>query len=68
MKAFRHKNPASVRDAVTALAQNPGKSLPIAGGSDLLGEMKDKIQSPQLLVNLKSIPGLDNAAAPPIMA
>lgn len=59
MKAFQHKNAASVREAVTLLSQNAGKALPIAGGSDLLGEMKDRIETPELVVNLKTIPGLD---------
>ena len=59
MKAFRHKNARTVKEAVTLLQQNAGKALPIAGGSDLLGEMKDYIETPDLLVNLKAIPGLD---------
>lgn len=59
MKAFQHKNAKSVREAVALLAQNQGKALPIAAGSDLLGEMKDGLETPDVLVNLKTIPGLD---------
>jgi xanthine dehydrogenase YagS FAD-binding subunit len=59
MKAFVHKNATSVKDAVALLAQNPGKAMPISAGSDLLGEMKDRIETPEVLVNLKTIPGLD---------
>jgi xanthine dehydrogenase YagS FAD-binding subunit len=59
MKAFQHKNAASVKEAVTLLSQNRGKALPIAGGSDLLGELKDRLETPALVVNLKTIPGLD---------
>ncbi|OFV96441.1 MAG: hypothetical protein A3H28_01905 [Acidobacteria bacterium RIFCSPLOWO2_02_FULL_61_28] len=59
MKAFRHKNARTVKEAVTLLQQSAGKALPIAGGSDLLGEMKDFIETPDLLVNLKAIPGLN---------
>ncbi len=59
MKAFTHKNATSVKEAVSLLAQNPGKALPIAAGSDLLGEMKDWIETPEVVVNLKTIPGLD---------
>ncbi len=59
MKAFSHKNATSVREAVSLLVQNPGQALPVAGGSDLLEEMKDRIQTAELLVNLKTIPGLD---------
>ena len=43
MKAFQHKNATSVKEAVALLAQGAGKALPIAGGSDLLGEMKDLV-------------------------
>jgi len=59
MKAFQHKNAISVREAVTLLAQYQGKALPIAAGSDLLGEMKDWIETPEVVVNLKTIPGLN---------
>ncbi|MBZ5700099.1 MAG: xanthine dehydrogenase family protein subunit M [Acidobacteriia bacterium] len=59
MKAFANKNATSIREAVSLLAQHPGKALPIAAGSDLLGEMKDGIETPEVLVNLKTIPGLD---------
>lgn len=59
MKAFVHKNATSVKDAVSLLAQHPGKAMPIAAGSDLLGEMKDRIETPEVVVNLKTIPGLD---------
>jgi xanthine dehydrogenase YagS FAD-binding subunit len=59
MKAFQHKDAKSVREAVSLLAQHSGKALPIAAGSDLLGEMKDGIETPEVLVNLKTIPGLD---------
>ncbi len=59
MKAFRHKSATSVREAVSLLSQKPGRALPIAGGSDLLEEMKEHIQAPELLVSLRTIPGLD---------
>ena len=59
MKAFRHKNATSLKEAVTLLQQNAGKALPIAGGSDLLGEMKDHIETPELVVSLRTIPGLN---------
>jgi xanthine dehydrogenase YagS FAD-binding subunit len=59
MKAFINKNATSVKEAVSLLSQSSGKALPIAAGSDLLGEMKDWIETPEVLVNLKTIPGLD---------
>ncbi len=59
MKAFINKNATSVKEAVSLLSQSSGKALPVAAGSDLLGEMKDWIETPEVLVNLKTIPGLD---------
>jgi xanthine dehydrogenase YagS FAD-binding subunit len=59
MKAFVHKNATSVKEAVSLLAENLGHAIPIAAGSDLLGEMKDRIVTPEVVVNLKTIPGLD---------
>jgi hypothetical protein len=61
MKSFKHINPKSVREAASILKQYGGKARFIAGGTDLLGEMKDEITRdyPEMIINLKSIPGLD---------
>lgn len=60
MKAFEYVNPGDVRSAVAALTEAGDKSKIIAGGIDLLGEMKDYIRTPDVVVNLKSIPGLNH--------
>ena len=59
MRPFNHLNPSSTAEAAEALKQ-PG-ALAMAGGGDLLGALKDDIgrEYPRLVVNLKSIPGLD---------
>jgi xanthine dehydrogenase YagS FAD-binding subunit len=57
VKAFAYVNPANEKDAVAALKVD-GIALPIAGGQDLLARMKDYIDSPDRLVNVK---GLDAA-------
>ena len=59
MRPFNHLNAASLEEASAALKQ-PG-SLAMAGGGDLLGALKDDIfeEYPRLVVNLKTIPGLD---------
>ena len=59
MRPFNHLNPATLAEAAEALKQ-PG-SVAIAGGGDLLGALKDDIarEYPKVVVNLKSIPGLD---------
>ncbi len=56
MKNFQHVNAPDLETAI-ALLQEPGAKA-IAGGTDLLMEMKDRIQTPALLVNLKAIPDL----------
>ena len=59
MRAFNHLNAFSLEEASAALKQ-PG-ALAMAGGGDLLGALKDDIfeEYPRLVVNLKTIPGLD---------
>ncbi|MDR3148636.1 MAG: FAD binding domain-containing protein [Oscillospiraceae bacterium] len=60
MRAFNHINAKSL-DEATALLKKDG-SVAIAGGGDLLGALKDDIfpDYPKLVVNIKSIPELDN--------
>ncbi|MDR1184764.1 MAG: FAD-dependent oxidoreductase [Coriobacteriales bacterium] len=59
MKLFAHKNPTMLEDAVLALSSETATL--IAGGTDLLGALKDDILRtyPTTVVNLKSIEGLD---------
>ena len=63
MRTFRHVSAESVEEATSILQRSRGKARIIAGGTDLLGEMKDGILPesgyPEVLVNIKSIPGLD---------
>jgi xanthine dehydrogenase YagS FAD-binding subunit len=59
MKAFNHVNATSLAEVRTALAD--GKTNLIAGGTDLLGTLKDNILPtyPSTVINLKTVPGLD---------
>ncbi len=66
MKAFANANPRHLRQAVALLTQarEEGRSASIvAGGSDLLGMVKERLVAPDVLVNLKAINGLDQVAA-----
>jgi len=54
LKAFSYVNPSSEREAVAALKID-GIALPIGGGQDLLARMKDYIDSPDRVVNLKGL-------------
>lgn len=65
MKTFANVNPRDVKDAVSVLKQTreQGRTASIAGGgSDLLGMVKDRLVTPDVLVNLKAIKGLDQIA------
>jgi xanthine dehydrogenase YagS FAD-binding subunit len=55
MQAFEYANPATKEQAVKALTVEGGMALPLAGGTDLLSLMKDLIEVPRRLVNLKSV-------------
>ncbi len=62
MRAFTNSNPKSIREAVGLLnqAHQQGRSASIVGGgSDLLGMVKEHLVEPDVLVNLKTIRGLD---------
>ena len=61
MKNFKHVNARSIDEAVSYLKRYGEKAHVIAGGTDLLGKMKDEIlpRYPEALVNIKTIPGLE---------
>jgi xanthine dehydrogenase YagS FAD-binding subunit len=68
MKAFTNAKPRDVAHAVTIVkqARADNRSVAIAGGgSDLLGMMKERLVTPDVLVSLKSIEGLDQVKAAP---
>jgi xanthine dehydrogenase YagS FAD-binding subunit len=60
MKTFTHFNASTIDEAVSLLRRYQGKASLTAGGTDILGKMKDRILPayPEALVNLKTIPGL----------
>ncbi|MGH9592339.1 MAG: FAD binding domain-containing protein, partial [Bryobacteraceae bacterium] len=65
MKAFANVNPKDLKEATGLLQQasKRGKSASVvAGGSDLLGMVKERLITPDVLVNLKSIRGLGGIA------
>ncbi len=59
MKNFKYLSPGNLKEANNWLGNDRKQVLPIAGGTDLLGLMKDSIEVPEKLVNLKSIPDLN---------
>ena len=61
MKPFTHVDVPSLEEAVCLLRHYEGKGRLIAGGTDLLGVLKDQIlpEYPVALINLKTVPGMD---------
>lgn len=60
MKAFSYMTARSAEDAVE-LVHDGGRFL--AGGVDLLGEMKEGLATPRFVVNVKALPGLRDIVA-----
>ena len=56
MPPFEYASPATQADAFRLLAD--AGAMPLAGGTDLLSLMKDRIVEPRRLVNVKGIPEL----------
>ena len=61
MKSFQHVNAKTAKEAVKLLEKYEGRAKLIAGGTDLLGALKDKIlpEYPEAIINIKTLPGLD---------
>lgn len=60
MKAFRVAQPKTLDGAVSVAGES---SRMLAGGTDLLALMKERVAEPDLLINLKTIPGLGSIEA-----
>lgn len=58
MYQFDYLAPASLSEAVSALAQHGAEARVLAGGTDLLLRMKRGQWTPRVVINLKRIPGL----------
>jgi xanthine dehydrogenase YagS FAD-binding subunit len=61
MKSFANVNARDLKDAVTQLKE--ANAIAVGGGSDLLSMVKEHLVQPDVLVNLKSIRGLDQVSA-----
>ncbi|HEX2368391.1 MAG TPA: xanthine dehydrogenase family protein subunit M [Acidimicrobiia bacterium] len=57
-RSFEYVAPATIDEALTVLADNPGAKV-LAGGMSLLPLMKLRLLSPELVVDIGRIPGLD---------
>jgi xanthine dehydrogenase YagS FAD-binding subunit len=58
MKNFEWTEPQTIEQALAWLVKANGKAVLMAGGTDLLTEIKEGVVEPGLVIDLKSIPGL----------
>lgn len=62
MKEFEYSEPASLDEAVALLRAGPAPASLIAGGTDLMVQMKEHVRQPAHVINIKKIPGMDDFA------
>ena len=64
MDKFSYVNATSLNQVTSLLSDSGwGEVMMIAGGTDLLSELKEYIETPKTLVNLKTLPGMDSISA-----
>ena len=59
MKSFEYMRPSSLEEACAMLASPDGLVKALAGGTDLIVQMKQAGLRPHALVSLRDVPGLD---------
>ncbi|MFQ6014253.1 MAG: FAD binding domain-containing protein [Anaerolineae bacterium] len=65
MRDFDYCAPTTIEEAIAALVEYDGQAKVLAGGTDLLVQMKHGQKSPRCLVNIKRIPGLRDISYDP---
>lgn len=59
MRDFEYEAPATVDEAAKILARHNGSARPLAGGTDLIDQIRLGRHQPQVVVDLKKIPELN---------
>lgn len=57
---FRYEAPTSLDEAISLLQQGEGEAKVLAGGQSLVPMLKLRFASPDLLVDINNVPGLDH--------
>ena len=60
MNRFEYFEPTTLAEAAALLGRYDGKASLLAGGTDLLVEMKEHVRRPDYVINIKRIPGLED--------
>lgn len=58
LPAYTYRAPSSVAEAAAWLAEDPANTMLLAGGTDLVPNMKRRQQTPSVVIGLRSIPEL----------
>ena len=58
MNPFRFVDAGSTEHAISLIEADPSGARPLAGGTDLMGEIKEGVVEPATLVSLASLPGM----------
>jgi aerobic carbon-monoxide dehydrogenase medium subunit len=58
MKKFDYLRPQTLEEALSLLNQHGKKAKLIAGGTDVIVMIKQKVMTPEVLISLRGIPGL----------
>jgi len=59
MRRFEYFEPKTLGEAASLLARYAGRAQALAGGTDLLVELKEQLRRADCVVNIKRIPGID---------
>jgi CO/xanthine dehydrogenase FAD-binding subunit len=59
---FEYAKPSGLDEAVRLLGAHGGGARVLAGGTDVVSELRDGLSAPDLLVDIKAIDGLDTIA------
>lgn len=57
---FDYLEPATIEEAVSLLSKYDGKAKVIAGGTDLVTQIRNKAIKPEYVVDIEGIPGLEH--------
>src|SRR5947209_8631415 len=66
MTRFEYCEPATLDEAVALLQAGRGEATVLAGGTDLLVQIRERVRRPAQVVNIKKILGLDTLAFDPV--
>jgi carbon-monoxide dehydrogenase medium subunit len=62
MKRFEYIEARSLEEVISLLGEHGDQASLLAGGTDLLVEMREDLRAPKVVINFKPIPGLDDLA------